>query len=257
MTEARDTDWVFKKDDLSDTRLVGALGERDLYLYLKKFAKSVNGAVLIPNSSVYVFDANKRPAEIDLVMIHNSGVYVFENKAFTGKITGKINDRLWMRFPDKKSGAGLRTAGVDGVEDAVITFQNPISQNRRHVKALFEFLENDKDVSSCLKKCKAGEDVFRSVVVFSEKNCDISDCPKSSSGFVICGLNELGVVLKPMFSSSRLSESCVETIYSRLMKGARQDEKTALKHMNYVNEVKKKRKEHRKGGGKGGKERYY
>lgn len=215
MNTKQKTEWIFKREEKNQFKIAGANGEKILFNHLLNFAKTAGGVSLIPNSSLYVSEGQKKWTEIDLVMIHNSGIYVFENKFFSGKVSGKINDRLWMKSAD-----------------TIITIQNPITQNKKHIQALADFL-------------KISESSFKSVIVFSG-SCDISACPKSSDKFILCSLSELDSFLRPLFSENIFTDNQVEEIYSRVIKCATVKEKIVEEHLNYVNGIKKRKKEVKK-----------
>ncbi|MDO5844293.1 MAG: nuclease-related domain-containing protein [Methanocorpusculum sp.] len=212
---AQPKEWIAVKAEKSLSKIAGANGEKELFFCLLKFSEKLEGTSLISNSSLYVSEGQKKWSEIDLVMIHNSGIYVFENKYLSGTLTGKINDRLWMKS-----------------SDTIITIQNPIAQNKKHLRVLADYLD-------------LPENFFKSVIVFSD-NCDISGCPKSSTDYIVTHLSDLSKTLEGHVHEKIISDRSVEEIFIRVMKCADAKEKVVNEHMNYVNDIRKRRKEERK-----------
>lgn len=100
----------------------GKLLEISFYNYIYKLgAKNVLLNVVIPGKN--------KESEIDCIFEYNNSTFVVEIKAYTGKITGKFNEKEWVSHFGKNK----------------YKFMNPLHQNYAHTKAISEFLDIDHD----------------------------------------------------------------------------------------------------------------
>lgn len=79
--------------------------------------------------NVYIPQKSNKFTEIDVLLLHETGVYVFESKNLSGNIYGNADKPQWLRY--KKNGE----------KDFI---PNPIKQNDGHIKALQNYLQQDK-----------------------------------------------------------------------------------------------------------------
>lgn len=101
-------------------------------------------------------------SEIDVVMLHEKGIFVIGSKNYSGWIFGSAGQRTWTVSLNAKSKE---------------RFNNPIKQNRSHVKALSDYLGLE-------------EAAFRSYIVFSER-CELKKVPPDTDEYVICRRHHL------------------------------------------------------------------
>ena len=123
---------------LQDKRFKGWFGEKKTTITLwSEFNPNIYKK--IDDLKVPVGDGTT--TQIDHVLVSPFGIFVIETKNMKGEIYGREFERLWTQKIGRRS----------------YTFQNPVGQNYRHIKALSRYLGLD-------------EKVFRSVVFF------VGDC---------------------------------------------------------------------------------
>jgi hypothetical protein len=79
--------------------------------------------------NVYIPQKRGNYTEIDVLLLHETGVYVFESKNLSGSVYGDMDHLQWQRY--KKNG-----------DKEFIP--NPIRQNEGHIRALCEYLNQNK-----------------------------------------------------------------------------------------------------------------
>ncbi len=68
-------------------------------------------------------------SEIDVLLLHETGVYVFESKNLSGSVYGDENHSRWQRYKN------------NGEKEFI---PNPVKQNEGHIKALCNYLKQNK-----------------------------------------------------------------------------------------------------------------
>jgi len=189
----------------------GKRGEK----YLIQLLSKIPGAVVI-QSSVILPTKTGGLTEIDAVLVHTSGVFVFENKEYSGSISGKISDRMWIKQ-----------------SDTMITVANPVLQNKIHTKAVCAHLN-------------LPENLVYSVIVFAD-SCDISAVAQNRADFLITNTSHLVSELAPHMNKAVLSETVRDDIARRLEKYAATD-KSSQQHAKHIAEIKKEHKSEKKRG---------
>ena len=102
-----------------DARGKGYYGE---YLLFSELYRNLSGQCKIL-MNLQIPSEHGRTTEIDLLLIHETGLYVFEAKHYKGTIYGKADDQQWTQY--------FRTSPNQ-------CFNNPIIQNRWHIKQLYK-----------------------------------------------------------------------------------------------------------------------
>jgi len=170
----------------------------------------------VSNSSVYLPTTDKRLTEIDALFISANGILVIECKHMTGSVLGKSQDRLWTKTGDNH----------------VLSFPNPIYQNRKHTEAVASYFHVPLDV------CK-------SILIFND-TCDISGI-SIGSGTTILKTGEMKTRLPKILNTSFFSDdelNILITSAKKLPSGIKEEEK----HLADIREEKQKRKSEKKRG---------
>lgn len=189
--------------------------EEETLLRKKLFSvgKLTGGLFYVSPSSFYL-QTSSGIAEIDALLLHESGMYVFECKHMTGSITGKARDRLWT-----KTGDGH-----------VISFTNPILQNKRHVEIAASFFGLKGD--NCI-----------SCVVFND-SCDVSRVDAGNAFITKTG--EILNSIKPYLKRRVFSEDELRLLIKKAEKAVMSREKLALAHAANIREAKQRKKGEKK-----------
>ncbi len=140
----------YSKQRADHAQTKGERGEQ----YLVQILKGTPGKKKIL-TNCYVPN-NDGSTEIDVIMIHETGIYVFESKNHSGWIYGSADQTTWT----ETFNYFCRYTGTREVEK--YKFQNPIMQNKLHVKCLRRFL-NGKFVKTV---------PLHSIIVFGDQ-CEI------------------------------------------------------------------------------------
>lgn len=204
------------KADDSLPQIRGREGEENLRRVLKT---TVGSAGYTTTSPLYLPTAEKGWAEIDALCIHPSGLYVFENKYMAGAVSGRLRDRMWTR-----------------TGETVLSFPNPVLQNRKHLLTAAEFFGiTPKNAVS--------------VIVFND-GCDISRI-ETDSRDLITGLSDLAAVLRPLFSHSPVfSADRLTSLSQKAAKAEAANAKAASEHLTAIREGKQRRRSDKKHGRK-------
>lgn len=154
--------------------------------------------------------------EADAVFVHESGIYIFECKHMTGAVSGKLRDRMWTKTGDGR----------------VLSFPNPVLQNRRHAEAAAAFFGTGRE--NCF-----------SCVVFNDA-CDISRVETGAeriwkTGEVKAGLSPL--LLRTVFSADELQQAV-----RKAKKAAESADKYQEAHAAGIREAKQRKKAEKKKG---------
>ena len=127
--------------------------------------------------------------EIDLIMISHTGIYVFESKNYSGWIYGDEKNKNWTQTLNGKTKN---------------QFYNPIWQNNGHIKAL-------------MKALGMQDDVFKSIIVFSER-CELKNINVTNPNIRVIKRNKLIETIKEDQEHSQrvLKVDDIERIYLKL-----------------------------------------
>lgn len=139
------------KKSYLQTRLdLGSYGEYLIYKELKHLEKQ--GAKFLFNC--YLPREDGDTTEIDVIMLYRNNIFVFESKNYSGWIFGNEHAKTWTQtLPQGKSAHKEH-------------FLNPILQNRLHIKALQDILQEECSLHSIIAfsdRC-----VFKDVEIHSE-----------------------------------------------------------------------------------------
>ncbi|MDO5845487.1 MAG: nuclease-related domain-containing protein [Methanocorpusculum sp.] len=176
------------------------------------------GWVYASAAPLYLPTADKNWAEIDALCIHPTGLYVFENKYMAGSVSGRMRDRLWMR-----------------TGDTVLSFPNPVLQNRKHLLTAAEFFG-------------VAPKYAVSIVVFND-GCDISRVEQDTRECILVKLSDVSAALRPMFarpsvfSASEMAEFC-----QKARRAESSGAKAAEEHRASIREGKQRRRSEKKRG---------
>ena len=103
-------------------------------------------------TNIYLPQKDGTTTEVDLLIINATGIYVFESKNYSGWIFGDEKNKMW-------------TQSLKGGQKN--KFFNPIWQNKGHISALDNYLNNQFS------------DAFYSYIIFSER-CELKKVNFSS-----------------------------------------------------------------------------
>ncbi len=202
-------------DDVDLPKLRGIEAEVLLRTTLAKIGKSAGGLWYVSPTSFYLPTENG-VTEIDAVFIHESGVYVFECKHMTGAVSGKLRDRMWTKTGDGR----------------VLSFQNPVLQNRRHAdSAAAYFSVNRTQCVSC--------------IVFNDA-CDISRVETGNE--LIVKTEQVGDALLPRMQRRVFAEDELRAIIQRAEKITAAASKYTKAHAAGIREAKQRKKAEKKRG---------
>ena len=154
--------------------------------------------------------------EADAVFIHPSGIYIFECKHMTGAVSGKLRDRMWTKTGDGR----------------VLSFPNPVLQNRRHADAAAAFFETGRE--NCF-----------SCIVFNDA-CDISRVETGAERIWKTEMVREG--LAPLMQKTVFSAAELERIIRKAQKAAASADKYAETHAAGIREAKQRKKNEKKKG---------
>jgi len=165
-------------------------------------------------SAVYVPTPDKHLREIDALFISEGGILVVECKHMTGDVIGNPRDRLWTKTGDGR----------------VLSFLNPIQQNRKHIDAVASYFHVSP--SDCL-----------SVIIFND-SCNISGIT-TGYGAVILKTGDIDTTLQkylnnPVFSEEQLSSLILAA--AKLNSGKKEEEK----HLADIRDEKQRRRSEKK-----------
>lgn len=116
------------KHHLNSPRVKGFIGENLVNSVLLNEPYKLHNVIITGN----------KKAQIDHILISNKGIIVIETKNYQGLINGKVNEKYWIQYLNKKQ----------------YVFLNPIRQNNYHLNVLVERYPNYKKF-------------FHSVIVFT------------------------------------------------------------------------------------------
>lgn len=199
-------------EDANLTKLRGREEEERLRNILSALS---DRASYVPLNAVYLPTAGGL-TEADAIFIHASGIYIFECKHMTGEVSGKLRDRMWTKTGDGR----------------VLSFPNPVLQNRRHTDAAAAFFDvRQENCFSC--------------IVFNDA-CDISRVETGTERIWKTGTVREG--LKPLLQKTVFSTSELERIIPKAQKAAAAADKYAERHAAGIREAKQRRKNEKKKG---------
>lgn len=159
-------------------------------------------------TNIYLPQKDGTTTEVDLLIINATGIYVFESKNYSGWIFGDEKNKMW-------------TQSLKGGQKN--KFFNPIWQNKGHISALDNYLNNQFS------------DAFYSYIIFSER-CELKKVNFSSPNVSVIKRNKLIREFKKHISvvANRLSTEEVQEIYSKLKLRTLADEETKKKHIEEI-----------------------
>ena len=176
---------------------------------------STGGLSYVSPVSLYL-PTNTGVTEVDAVFIHESGIYVFECKHMTGEVSGKLRDRMWTKTGDGR----------------VLSFPNPVLQNRRHADAAAAFFGVSRE--HCI-----------SCVVFNDA-CDISRVEQGAE--LITKTGRVKETLLPLLAKKVFAEADLARIIQKAEKAAGSADKYAEAHAAGIRDAKQRKKTEKKRG---------
>lgn len=202
-------------DEIDLPKLRGKEQEALLRKVLDVCRKSAGGLSYISPASLYLPTENG-VTEVDSIFIHESGVYVFECKHMTGAVSGKLRDRMWTKTGDGR----------------VLSFQNPVLQNRRHTEAAAGFFDIRRE--NCI-----------SCIVFND-GCDLSRVETGTELIVKTAAVEK--TLQPCLQRTVFSQEELSRIIKKAEKAAASADKYAKEHAAGIRDAKQRKKNEKKRG---------
>ncbi len=122
----------------------GYRAEKENAYYLDFHFESRDKLVLLHDIRI---EHNGRTAQFDHILIEPLGITILESKSFTGELTINEDNSLNVKY-------GKYTK----------TFPNPIEQNNRHEKVLYEFIHNSLEVPKRFK-LMGGIPIYSKVII--------------------------------------------------------------------------------------------
>ena len=182
--------------------------ENDLHL-INLFGKS--GKIL---RNVYVPNGGNGTAEIDVLFITVKGIFVIESKNYAGYIFGSEKNRNWT--VTLYAGKGFFGNKVEKHH-----FYNPVWQNRTHIRALRNYL--DQDIK------------FISIVVFSDRG-ELKKVFVNEPDTTVCSEYGLSHVISRYWNQlpDIISEEEVERIHSMLAPLTVVSDETKTAHVTQI-----------------------
>ncbi|MBR1591871.1 MAG: NERD domain-containing protein [Ruminococcus sp.] len=189
------------KNLFDEKKSVGRKGERLTGDILK--SSDISGRIL---KNLYVPTNNGETSEIDMIYITRKGILVIESKNYSGSVSGKIQDTLWVqKFPN-------------GTEN---TFYNPVMQNAAHIKYLEDFLKYEIPMFS--------------FIVFSDK-CSLKKFRPSKSTFIV-KRDGLTAAMDNVMRNNEdfISDSEINSIFSQLKPLTKVKKSVKKAHVENIN----------------------
>lgn len=188
----------------------GIDGERKVAKKLKSFAR-IRSYKVINDLYLPLYD---KTTQVDHVLIGFFGLLVVETKASGGEIYGDPKEKNWLHIMGKKN--QIRH-----------TMYNPLMQNQAHIDCIRHLLGKEKIYNVNIE----------SAVVFTDKKVDLN-VPSKLPIYKFKGFKKL--LSQPRFSEDK--DFDVDAAYNALMKYRVTDPKKIAEHVDFVNEVARKKK---------------
>lgn len=185
----------------------GLLGE---YFTTKMLDKIPGYHKVLLNAYIPTDDNNR--TEIDIIFLHETGVYVLESKNYSGWIYGREQDKTWTQtFKNGKK----------------FHFYNPIKQNKGHIKALKNYLE------------QIAEESFKSFIIFSER-CTLKNITVDSPDIRVLNRQQLVEFMKKEIQSSPMifTKKQIDDMYRQLKPCCRVADDIKQSHIQRVHRLK-------------------
>lgn len=177
----------------------GSYGEFLVYKRLRGYEKA--GARFLFN--LYIPYGNNKTSEIDVLMITNKGIVVIESKNFSGCIYGSEDDRQWVQVLP------------NGRQNANNYFNNPILQNRTHIKYL---------------QAHIGNVPIWSVIAFSER-CTLKSIRYHDSSVFVVKRQVIEKAVSALLSFAKDDAINVQALYEILLPYSNVDREQKIKHI--------------------------
>ena len=159
--------------------------------------------------NVYIPQKRGNFTEIDVLLLHETGMYVFESKNLSGSVYGDIEHPQWQRY--KKNG-----------DKEFIP--NPIRQNEGHIRALCEYLNQNKYQFRAF-----------SMIVFGTK-ANLKFVPEDTSLMSIHDIYnlEMDLIKKMQSRQSFYSADTIDSWCKKLLPCSMLSEEDKQKHKNRI-----------------------
>ncbi len=191
-------------DSVFDEEWIGKRGEKLTERELKYVQFCGRDGYTLRN--VYLPKDNGETSEIDVLFITQKGIFVFESKNFSGWIFGNEDNRNW-------------TASLPNGQKN--QFNNPIIQNRTHIKWLREFV---------------GEGIpFFSIIVFSER-CELKSVTLRTGDARVIKRDQLYAVVRDIWDVQPdcLSDEQVKSLCDALIPLTKVDASVKAAHIENI-----------------------
>ncbi|MCL2169917.1 MAG: NERD domain-containing protein [Defluviitaleaceae bacterium] len=205
----RAVDRVFNPKEYRDA---GARGERLMYLELTGFFFGMfDKSQVIRN--IYIKKRDGKFTEIDLLIVSRKGVIVIESKNYAGWIYGDGERPTWLQTLP----TGMKNK-----------FYNPIKQNRGHIRAVSEFLEDAGFLGVN----------YHSLIVFSE-HCEFKGVTDIPEDIHLVKRGELSASIARIFKKQKdcLTKAQRDEIIRILTAHSRPDDDVKEQHISDVKEM--------------------
>ncbi|HJJ95495.1 MAG TPA: nuclease-related domain-containing protein [Methanocorpusculum sp.] len=196
------------------TELRGKEEEERIREHLRKCGN--NQKSFVSSEPLFIPTAERRLTEIDALFISSSGIFIIESKHMTGTVSGKAGDRLWT-----KTGDGH-----------VISFTNPVQQNRKHLGAAADYFQVNTNL------CK-------SIIVFNDE-CDLQNA-ETGYGALLVKTSNLEKTIEQLHTEEKIPDELLTELIRKAEK-LPSGKKATEQHLSEIKETKQRRRSDKKRG---------
>ena len=196
------------------TEIRGKEAEEHIREHLRNLGKKRKS--FVSSKPLYVPSTERHLTEIDALFISSAGIFIIESKHMTGTVSGKAGDRLWI-----KSGDGH-----------VISFTNPVQQNRKHLNSVAEYFQVDTNI------CK-------SVIVFNDE-CNLENA-ETGYGALLVRTSCLENTIEQLHNIEKISDEHLTELIKKAEK-LPSGKKAEAQHLAEIKETKKRKRSEKKRG---------
>ena len=190
------------------TELRGKEQERLIRFQLRNFGKMRKS--FVSSEPLFIPTADKYHTEIDAIFISSAGIFIIESKHMTGAVSGKPSDRLWT-----KSGDGY-----------VMSFINPVRQNRKHLEAAAGYFQ-------------VNTNLCQSIIVFNDE-CRLANT-ELGYGTLIVKISGLIQTLEQLHKTDKIPDELLTELIRKAEK-LPSGKKAEAQHLAEIKETKQNRR---------------
>ncbi len=199
-------------DSVFDAEWTGKRGEKLTERELKLVSLFGRKGMILRN--LYLPKENGETSEIDLIYITQKGIFVFESKNYSGWIFGDEDAQYWMvTLPNREKHK----------------FNNPIRQNRTHIRWLSRYV---------------GADVpLYSIIVFSER-CELKQVNVKSADIRVIKRDGTYAAVRSIWDAApdAITEDGIIALYEKLKSLTDVDKATKAAHIDHIKNTYQDRK---------------